>query len=165
VKKGAFIGIGAGCFVVVFAVAVLALGGSSLSLNQNEIPASGIQEIQSEFNYIKTLPRTEESLETIIEPLLKEMMERPSVINTCSKIYDKSLEGTLEMSKLLQDNDLIGNEQNLEWAVENSPIMVELYENEEVFGWCVSSVQLFGDKFPDVMSNEEFMQKVAELQD
>ena len=164
-KKGAIIGLGGVCFVVVFAVAALALGGSSLSLEQNEIPTSGIKEIQSELNYINTLPRTQESLETIIEPLLTEMMERPSVINTCTKIYDKSLEGNLEMSKLLQDNDLIGNEQNLEWAVENSPIMVELYENEEVFGWCVSSVQLFRDKFPDVMSNEEFQQKLIELQD
>jgi len=165
VKKGAIIGLGGVCFVVVFAVAVLALGGSSLSLDQNEIPASGIKEIQSELNYIKTLPRTQESFEAIIEPLLTEMMERPSVINTCTKIYDKALEGNLEMSKLLQDNDLIGNEQNVEWAMENSPIMVELYENEEVFGWCVNWVQLFRDKFPDEISDEEFMQKVAKLRD
>jgi len=166
VKKGAIIGLGAGCFVVVFAVAVLALSGSGLALNQNEIPTAGIEEIQSEFDYMKTLPRTQESLETIMEPLIEDMMERPSVIDTCTKLYNLSTEASFELAETDDFNsDGVWTDAELEYAIANSPLMSNLYENKAVLAWCVMQVQFYPDKFPDAISNEEFQQRLVESHD
>ncbi len=163
VKKGAIVGLGAGCFVVVFAIAVLALGGSNLTLTQNEVPTRGIEEIQSEFDYIRTLPRTEASVENIIGPLFEEMLERPSVIDTCTKMYNLSIEASFELA---ETDDYYSDDEftfaELDYAIEE---VNKLIEYEEVSGWCVLQVQIYPDKFPDVISNEEVQQRIIELQD
>ncbi len=161
-KKGAIIGLGAGCFVVIFAVAVLALGGSSLTLTQNEVPTKGIEEIQSEFDYMQTLPITEASVENIIGPLFEEMLERPSVIDTCTKIYNQVLEGQLEIAKT---SDRVMGISELEYEIANSPKLSKLYENKEVLVWCMMNASSYPDKFPDAISNEEFQQRLVEALD
>jgi len=165
VKKGTIIALGGVCFVVVFVVmALLFSGGFSLLPNQNEVSRE-MEEIQLELDYIDTLPRTNESVETIISPLLEEMAERPSVINTCTKILNKLTEGIFEMSAISDFNsDGITTNEELEWAVENIPKIDELYEHEDVMSFCIVLESLYPENFPDVIGDEEIRQKIIGLQ-
>ena len=164
VNKGTIIGLGGVCFVVIFVAGLLISEGSSLWPNQNEISRE-IEEIQSELDYIDTLPRTNESVETIISPLLEEMAERPSVINTCTKILNKLTEGIFEMSAISDFNsDGITTNEELEWAVENIPKIAELYEHEDVMSFCIVLESLYPENFPDVTGDEEIRQKIIDLQ-
>ena len=165
-KKGTIIALGGVCLVVVFVVmALLISGGSSLLPNQNGISAREMEEIQLELDYIDTLPRTNESVETIISPLLEEMAERPSVINTCTKILNKLTEGIFEMSAISDFNsDGITTNEELEWAVENIPKIAELYEHEDVMSFCIVLESLYPENFPDVTGDEEIRQKIIGLQ-
>jgi len=92
VKKGAVIGLGAGCFVVVFAVAVLALSGSvdEISFEQGEelIMPSGDKICCEKYQMIHQV-----LAETVLMPddmtdqyIIKNYRENPKFIEECSRL-------------------------------------------------------------------------------
>ena len=125
-------------------------------LNQNKISEKEFTEIQSEYDYIQTLPTTEEVASTMILPLMEEMSERPSVINTCTKVYKQLGDAFFEM-KLINNVDSDGKitELESERAIENTPKLDELNQHKDVLRFCMILIDLYSENFPDVITSIE----------
>ena len=193
-KKGAIIGIGSACFVAVFMIMILVISNIPTSSNsseesenrilpeefqeiqskldyvqtlpktENRILPEEVQEIQSELDYVQTLPKTEEVGREIVMPLMEEMSERPSIKNTCTKIYNQYWQGVFEMMLINDFNsDGVITEDETKWAIANTPKLAELNEYEDVLESCTGFVQFYPEKFPGAITPEEIEQQVEEI--